>query len=762
MNKTKNKLNVLDTNKIINNKNINKCFFLYCLKNDLKLIIFFFYNAILFLYSFFMNNQTYEKNKFRYLKHVKNLNQKIKEFSSENKKKITLVDVDLLICRTPNIILKKLIKNNNISYSLDEDYRVMMDAFEKQISDLKIDNLYVGKRYYLNKYNNYENSFLVKRNSLKKIDINKHKKFKCFFGKSFLILFISGGITLMSFFYTHAVFEFKNLFLYFHVKLLLMNFLPVFLMALIFLFLTKSYSISFLLSSIIVFIHGIVNQTKLVYRDDVLKVEDLQLVKEASIMLKRYSIIIRPYTILFAIIIILFFVFLTKHLKKLKLKYYKSLIIALVLIGCSAFFGKFYLNESLYNNLGDQSKINVWISTRQSQIRGLIYPFVYSAKDISFKDPDYYSEKDALKIINKYQYSNIPKDKKVNIVGIMLEAYNDFSKFAELGLDSTVYDDFHFVQEKSIHGNLVTSIFGGGTVVTERGFLTGYDYIPSLRKSTNSFVWYFREQGYYTDGDHPIYGAFYNRRTVNNSLGFENYDYYEEAFSKYKGWGGYASDKEFIDYIIKQYEKNKNKPYFNFSVTYQNHGPYSGDNYDGKNYYFDNPGISETSYNIINQYLDGIKSTSKEIRRLVEYFENVKEPTIVVLFGDHNPYLENAYSELNINMDRSNIEGFENYYETPYIIYGNPAAKKLFNKSFEGEGETISPFFLMPELFDYLGFEGNEYMQYLIELKKQINVITTYYYKDNNEFVSAYDNKLVNDFKNVNYYVAKHFNSKVE
>ena len=96
-----------------------------------------------------------------------------------------------------------------------------------------------------------------------------------------------------------------------------------------------------------------------------------------------------------------------------------------------------------------------------------------------------------------------------------------------IDFNEDIYKNFHDIQEKSISGNLLTTIFGGGTVVTERNFITGFDIHPTYRKATNSYVWYFKEQGYRTEAMHPIYGAFYNRASINPNLGFDNYFYYE-------------------------------------------------------------------------------------------------------------------------------------------------------------------------------------------------------------------------------------------
>lgn len=221
-------------------------------------------------------------------------------------------------------------------------------------------------------------------------------------------------------------------------------------------------------------------------------------------------------------------------------------------------------------------------------------------------------------------------------------------------------------------------------------------------------------------------------------------------------------DHYFINDIISQYEKNKKtgNPYFNFSVTYQNHGPYVSTKYDNKPYYIKKKNMSDDGYNTINEYFKGIYDTADAMYQLIEYFKKESEPTIVIMFGDHNPYLgENqlAYNELGINMDLSTVEGFRNYYSTPYIIYGNPSAKKLFNKTFVGKGNEISPIFLMNELFDYIGLKGNEYMQYMSNLKKQKTVMGTVYEKENGKYISAEEATSNKEYEIVSYYVANNF-----
>ena len=111
---------------------------------------------------------------------------------------------------------------------------------------------------------------------------------------------------------------------------------------------------------------------------------------------------------------------------------------------------------------------------------------------------DMYTEKQIKEVLSKYEEDKIPEDKKVNVVAIMLEAYNDFSVFKdEIPFTEDIYKGWHEIEDDSIHGRLVTTVFGGGTIETERAFLTGMQTHPSYRKPTNSFVWYFKKLLYF-------------------------------------------------------------------------------------------------------------------------------------------------------------------------------------------------------------------------------------------------------------------------
>ncbi|MGN1336843.1 MAG: LTA synthase family protein [Candidatus Coprovivens sp.] len=758
-------MNTSEFNKVLYKGNINIDFYLYCLKKNHKIFFYIFINLFLYLLTFISIrfNNLYESNKYKYLKHIKDLNKLIKEFYKNNKKINKIKNIDTIIDTIPSILIPDNLSKKIISYELTKDYKIDKTKYNKELSKInKTDILYVRH------INNLDN---IKTNKIIRVKNGKQKTYTKRYPilnniKTVLSIFIISLIlTCISFLFTCVYIDPNLINKYFEFKLFILNFLPTFLFISLLTIITKRVHIAYVIDTFLLLLLGISNQTKLLYRDDVAKVSDLFLLKEASIMSTRYEIYIRDTTIVSIITIVIMFFIIKKYIPKLQLKLKKHIIsIILTLLVCISVNTFVLHNKDIYNAVGNTDGINIWIDTRQSQIRGLVYPFTYSYTEMINIKPDGYNKKEVEEILNKYEYSNMKEKQKVNIIAIMLEAYQDVSKWEQIGIDESVYKEFHKIQKDSISGELVTNIFGGGTIDTERKFLTGYFYLTDFRSPNNSYAWYFKEQGYRVDAMHPIYGAFYNRNTVNENLGFDEYYDYENRFSKLAG-GWYANDKIVFDEIIKEYEKYRDKeiPYFNFTVTYQNHGPYDDSDGAERDYFFEENNYNNSVYNITNSYLTGIKSTNEQLAYLVDYFDNEEEPTIIILFGDHNPYLgEGGFEELGINMDLGTDKGFDNYYKTPYIIHANDSAKEVFDKDFIGKGEDMSPNFLMSYVLDYCGIKGSDYNQYVTEYFKTTKVINSYLYKNNNVYIRITNETptFINEYQKVNYYYANNFKYK--
>lgn len=387
----------------------------------------------------------------------------------------------------------------------------------------------------------------------------------------------------------------------------------------------------------------------------------------------------------------------------------------------------FLTDDALYDRLTDTRHINRWSTTQVHVAHGCVYPFLRSIPDAFDIPPSGYSARETAALLSAHRDGTIPEDRRVDIISIMLEAYNDFSRFDVEGVDFSAYDLYHALEAESYTGTLITNIFAGGTIDSERAFLTGYPTVPEMRSNIPSYVWYLRSQGYTAEGSHPCYEWFYNRQNVNEYLGFENYYFMENHYNAYTDQT-VAMDSILMPEILRLYDaaKAEGTPYFSFNVSYQGHGPYSAEAVEWDADYV--TGYDEASRNILNNYLGSIADTNRHLAALVDALRAQSEPVVLVLFGDHNPWLgegNSVYHALGIDLDLSTAQGFSNYYATRYLIWANDAAKAILGNDFCGEGPTISPCFLMDEVFSLCGWDGNAYMQAMRGVKAALPVITT-------------------------------------
>lgn len=519
--------------------------------------------------------------------------------------------------------------------------------------------------------------------------------------------------------------------------LLLLNLLPV-VVAVFFLYaLTNRAWIAALGSSVLVMIPSIANYLKIAFRGDPLMAADALLFSEALKIGTNYSLTLSNLLPLVLICLLLAAAIVgLSFLPKQKRPPLLRAGTALVLVLAALLLSRVYLNDALYAEMqntdiefADGSKLSPWSDTDCYLCHGFLYPFLHSISEIGEDVPEGYDETTAEQLLNAYASFDIPDDQKVSVISIMLEAYNDFSEFDSITFVADPYTVLHDLQQESRSGTLVTNIFAGGTIDTERAFITGntepYDY----RKSAGSFARYFREQGYDTSFAHPGHDWFYNRANVSEYFGFEQSYFFENRYPTDSGYMIY--DATFFPDLITLYEEATadGSPYFNFSVTYQNHGPYVDSKLlTSSSEYVSHEGLSEEAYCIINNYLSGIASTNAALENLINYFRGVEEPVVLVLFGDHNPGLGNnsfVYEELGIDLDLSTEQGFYNYASTPWIIWANDAAKAAVGNDFTGDGGSISPCFLMQELFSLCGWKGDAFMQANMELRGTLDVVST-------------------------------------
>lgn len=473
----------------------------------------------------------------------------------------------------------------------------------------------------------------------------------------------------------------------------------------------------------------VVHYYKMTFRGDALIAEDLTLVTESGKMLETYELFVDEYMLSYLLllgigILLAAFVFRGRFRRL-----FPRLSAAVVLCLACALLIPVYTSEAYYNEkTANNGAINPWSDTQVYISKGFVYPFLYTVPAAFHPAPEGYDAAVAAAVLDKYTDATIEADKAVNIVAVMLEAYNDFSRFDELTFVNDVYGKYRELEAMGYSGTLITDIFAGDTRISERQFLTGLPYsrLDNFVSESNSHVWYLRENGYTVEGSHPCYAWFYNRENINQKLGFERYFFSENYYKPITG-GDITYDARLFPLMREIYQtRDRSKPYFSFSITYQGHGPYEAANRYFAEPYVANPGVTAEEEAILNNYLNSQKETTEMLYAFATEMLATEEPLVLVFFGDHKPWMGNngsVYSAYGINMDTSTAEGFANYYGTRYLILANDAAKAVTGNDFLGEGETISPAFLMNKVFELCGYKGSAYMQYTADLMQKYPVI---------------------------------------
>ncbi len=558
-----------------------------------------------------------------------------------------------------------------------------------------------------------------------------------------------------------------------HPAVLAVNFFPVLILTLLGAFAANRIWAGFATGGLVPLVFLYINYFKMIFRNDPFTMVDLTLVGEAANMGERYSyfpdLFMAACIALLVCGIVLAAILLKYKWNKKSIRIYGA---AAVLLAAILSFEFVYMNDRVYEATNNIEKNASFMSETSKNdrfvCRGFVYSFLHSAGDLVQTPPQGYSAEQAKAFLESYTNEDIADDKKVNVIAVMLESYNDFSKFKSVKFTRNPYNDFYYIKNRSTHGTLFTNIFGGGTIDTERAFVTGFSYQYDYRYPVETYVSYLKDRGYTTEGGHPGYNWFYKRDAVNARFGFDNYYFYENRYQQiYQGnntsGDGMLQDKYFFDDIISLYQNNKQtgKPYFNFSVTYQNHGPYDGEMLlTGREYVAKTENMSWETYNIVNNYFAGIEDTSAQCKKLVSWAQQQSEPIVIVLFGDHNPWLGNGmsgYHEMGINVNTATEEGIYNYYTTPYIIFRNSAAKKASGIYSDGYGGEFSPMFLMNKVFELNGWGGSRFMKISNELKEYIDIVTyTGQVRQNGELTAYPDDaafEALSKLKKVQYYM---------
>lgn len=330
----------------------------------------------------------------------------------------------------------------------------------------------------------------------------------------------------------------------------------------------------------------------------------------------------------------------------------------------------------------------------------------------------------------------------VNLICIMNESLAELKTAGDFTTNTEYFPFMDSLEENTVRGSLCVPVFGSMTSNTEFEFLTGDSmallpansiaYQFNVKPDTYSMVSTLKDQGYYSVAMHPYPGENWNRVECYQNMGFDAFldqEFYEGS----EELRNYVSDEADYQKLIQVVEAKENPEdkLFIFNVTMQNHGGYEGtyDNFEQEVWL---TGEYEGKYPKTDQYLSLMKRSDQAFQYLVEYFSRIDEPTMIVMFGDHQPSVEDEFYDDIAGMPSSEITVQEHlmWYETPFIIWTN------YSMPSEDMGR-LGAVYLSSEVLWRANLEMTPYNRFLLAMKEDLPVVHflgcydregTYYY----------------------------------
>lgn len=401
---------------------------------------------------------------------------------------------------------------------------------------------------------------------------------------------------------------------------------------------------------------------------------DMKLVKSVKSLTSFAYIKITPVLIAYVLIVLIYVGAIFWFNPKLKMKISKRIAPALACMAtCISVVVVPAISKPVYSlfDLDTTSADNTFKLNEKFDNNSFLAFFCETASENlanRLKEPENYNNDtvEAIVEINaENNESSAFENEKPNVIMIMSEAFADFRRFEEqldLNIGDT-YKGFDNVAAEGYRGTAIVPTYASWTVRTEFELNFGLPVralndpnMPQrllLDRAQPTIASYYKDWGYSTAYVHPFMGSFYSRQKVYANFGFDKLIFDEDFTVPINYYGTYIDDQTVFNQIEKLV-KDTDEPLFLHTTTMQNHQPYDqGENPDDE----------------MGNYFQWIAKTGTDFEAFIDNLEEIDEPTVVFMIGDHYPSLKgenSVYDQLGINGDNCSV-----LYEQPYIVWSN-------------------------------------------------------------------------------------------
>lgn len=217
----------------------------------------------------------------------------------------------------------------------------------------------------------------------------------------------------------------------------------------------------------------------------------------------------------------------------------------------------------------------------------------------------------------------------------------------------------------------------------------------------NSLPNLLEEKNYSTVAIHPDKGSFWNYVNGLTGIGFDKFvDFFSfDENSEMMGLG--ISDESYFTQVVPMIKELK-EPYYAFTVTLTNHGPFDSIPEEKKVLGLD----EELDKNEMGGYFESVKYTDTQIGEFLKKLdrEGLLDNTVVIIEGDHtgvHKYYNSSVEKLSNKEDWYLDNG---HHTVPFIIWSKDMIE---GKTFDVKGGQVD---IMPTLLYLLSVEKEKYI----------------------------------------------------
>lgn len=343
----------------------------------------------------------------------------------------------------------------------------------------------------------------------------------------------------------------------------------------------------------------------------------------------------------------------------------------------------------------------MWDQKENYRHNGFLMAFAFNVPMASVSAPAGYNHVAITDMQTDLLPASFFSGRQTDVIVVMSESLWDPTKMSSVRYSADPMPTIRAAQS----GQVFSPEFGGMTANVEFEALTGFSnaflpygsipYQQYIRRPVPSLATFFESKGYVSKAFHPFQGWFWNRNNVYQSLGFRQFQS-EENMPVMDKRGIFASDEALTRHIIREAD-NTSEPFFFFAVTLQGHGPYEHNRYAKNTIEVDAPTLSDGNTSALATYAQGVKEADQSLKALMDWAKKRRRETIIVLFGDHLPPLNEVYTESGymanvVATRKASVATMKREHETPLVIW---SSKRGVQKDIGSVSPSQLPYYIV-------------------------------------------------------------------